>query len=351
MLRLIGSGQMAVSLFFVLSGFILVYNYSPDDVRTRRGRRSFYAARVARIYPVYLLGIAAGAPRFIQLQWIAAHNWNDFASATAFTVVTSLLMLQSWVPRLAFLLDWPSWSVSAEIFFYALFPFLLPLLYRVWVRRHWMLSGVIVWIVGVVLVLSSRAYLVNLAVKGVIGQEVAWNAVIYSPILRLPEFLLGMIIGAAVTSGEVRIAFKTLNRLCWGVVVTIICILASPIQLPLVLSHTNLLAPLFAILVLTLAMGDNFFTKLLSLPSVVLLGEASYAMYVLHVPIHAWMRGTDLVAGTHLYKSVAWIPLYISTVVIVSVVVLRLIENPMRKYILRQMPCRPSRVAVPVADS
>src|SRR5579863_1305776 len=52
------NGYVAVGLFFVLSGFVLAYNYAdrPMDIRT------FWTARFARIYPAYLLAFVLIAP-------------------------------------------------------------------------------------------------------------------------------------------------------------------------------------------------------------------------------------------------------------------------------------------------
>jgi peptidoglycan/LPS O-acetylase OafA/YrhL len=46
-------GYIGVNLFFVLSGFILVYTYANTTVSPRR----FWQARFARIYPAYALSL------------------------------------------------------------------------------------------------------------------------------------------------------------------------------------------------------------------------------------------------------------------------------------------------------
>jgi len=56
----VDGGRPAVSLFFVLSGFILTFTYR--DQLAAKGARSFYQARFARIYPVVLLGLALCVP-------------------------------------------------------------------------------------------------------------------------------------------------------------------------------------------------------------------------------------------------------------------------------------------------
>src|SRR4051794_18365339 len=67
---LAGSGYVGVGLFFVLSGFVLAYNYLEPMEAGEVSPREFWAARLARIYPVYLLGLAAGMPVFVR--WMLA---------------------------------------------------------------------------------------------------------------------------------------------------------------------------------------------------------------------------------------------------------------------------------------
>src|SRR4051794_37640734 len=56
------TGHAAVSLFFVLSGFVLAYNYAGplDDGRVSRAR--FWWARLARVVPLYALMIVVEIP-------------------------------------------------------------------------------------------------------------------------------------------------------------------------------------------------------------------------------------------------------------------------------------------------
>src|SRR3954470_9302060 len=65
--NIVGSGYVGVSLFFILSGFILTYSYSPDGHADVTRKREFWAARFARIYPVYALGLLLAGPVFITL--------------------------------------------------------------------------------------------------------------------------------------------------------------------------------------------------------------------------------------------------------------------------------------------
>src|ERR1700722_13625137 len=62
---IIRNGYLGVPFFFVLSGFILTYNYASDSQR-QIGARSFWVARFARIYPIYLVSLVLSLPFFFR---------------------------------------------------------------------------------------------------------------------------------------------------------------------------------------------------------------------------------------------------------------------------------------------
>lgn len=48
-------GFVGVSFFFVLSGFIIAYNYQEKLQTGEVSRRTFWVARIARVYPLHWL--------------------------------------------------------------------------------------------------------------------------------------------------------------------------------------------------------------------------------------------------------------------------------------------------------
>jgi len=116
------AGYLGVDLFFVLSGFILTYNYLDWFQRLeRRAYLRFLGFRFARIYPVHLFTIG-----FLALPLVLAIALGESLSHPEnFSVedlVRNLLLIHAWTT--ATLLNWnyPSWSISAEWFAYLLFP-------------------------------------------------------------------------------------------------------------------------------------------------------------------------------------------------------------------------------------
>jgi hypothetical protein len=119
-------GQYGVTFFFVLSGFILTYRYGDwfEGGVTESRYWLFQRFRFARIYPVYVLGLLLDTPWHLaersqagQLGAVGPTYWASW--------LINLFGLQAWVPSVPFSMFWntPAWSVAAEFFFYATFPF------------------------------------------------------------------------------------------------------------------------------------------------------------------------------------------------------------------------------------
>src|SRR5437016_3929734 len=122
--QVVNGGYVAVGLFFVLSGFILTYTYlgdQPDAIDFR----PFWVARLARIYPVYLLSFVVGAPLYFRYSVATVTPLGDAIGMAAGALGTVLSMTLAWSPatvRLVASWNLPAWSLSAEAFFYVLFP-------------------------------------------------------------------------------------------------------------------------------------------------------------------------------------------------------------------------------------
>src|SRR5579884_1958186 len=182
-------GHLAVDFFFLLSGFILAYTYITPGGGPRGGQRAFWVARVARIYPVYLLGLALALGPYLASGVGPALLLSSGA--------THLLMLHAWFPAT---LGWnqPSWSLSVEAFFYALFPLLLPLFARLRGRGLALLAA------G-----SWLAFALVTAILFMIGNQVGvaaferWRDVVrYNPLVSLPVFTTGMALGLLARRGQ-----------------------------------------------------------------------------------------------------------------------------------------------------
>jgi peptidoglycan/LPS O-acetylase OafA/YrhL len=104
-------GWTLVDLFFILSGYVFAHVYLRNDtLSSEAGIAAFWAARIARLWPLHLM----------MLVLIAVFNRTAPAN-TAYAFVAHLVMLQAFVAPVAGTYDWSSWSLSVEVFCYAIF--------------------------------------------------------------------------------------------------------------------------------------------------------------------------------------------------------------------------------------
>jgi peptidoglycan/LPS O-acetylase OafA/YrhL len=135
----LGSGWRGVDLFFMLSGFILMYAHERDFHVIRKANLIRFARlRFFRVYPlnaVVLLLIAvfvAFQPGFVA--WSRVSEPGDF-SRGAF--VRTLFLATRWFLHRRGEWNQPVWSLSLEVLGYAMFPFVAYFVVRV--ARIWQL--------------------------------------------------------------------------------------------------------------------------------------------------------------------------------------------------------------------
>jgi len=316
------NGSTGVTFFFVLSGFILAYNYQGERIAVG----PFLRARFARVYPVYLLGLLLALPFLLELLRWNVPEWP--LSRVVIVTVSSVLLVQSWHPATAALLNPPGWSLAAEAFFYLAFPFVAssPRFRRLvsWPR----LSLLALWGLG----LLSTWLAVSIA-GGIRG----WNAehaarfAGFSPWVRVPEFLLGALLGWIHLQGWGRVARP--GAWAAGLVLVLLAILGVPrLVAENPYFHNGALSLLYGGIVLLLAQAGR--TGILASRGAILLGEASYALYVLHCPILTWMEWIGKKAGTGFStSSTGGLLVYLVVSVGTSVAVYRWIETPSRRWL------------------
>lgn len=118
-------GHAGVGFFFVLSGFSLIYTYYRDfetDVVWARVR-NFYAARIVRIYPPYVLSALIA---LAVLMFFGNVRWNmSPVPVRELAFAAQIILIQSLTPseQIYLGINSPAWSLSLEALFYAAFPF------------------------------------------------------------------------------------------------------------------------------------------------------------------------------------------------------------------------------------
>ena len=107
----IRGGYLAVTTFFVLSGFVLARSYAQTRW-TGKSLVRYGVGRLARVYPVYVLSLLVVAPFILA---------DQTPGKTPLVAVHGLL-LQGWLGHLPVSWNTPAWSLSCEMFFYLSLP-------------------------------------------------------------------------------------------------------------------------------------------------------------------------------------------------------------------------------------
>jgi peptidoglycan/LPS O-acetylase OafA/YrhL len=360
------SAGFGMILFFVLSGFVIHYNYRVMVAeRGAAGIGEFLWARFARLYPLFLfvllLDVLLGRKLFDFMAGSPAGFGEVLRSLPYY-----LLFLQSWVyvpfgnasliyvtgPNVAL-----TWSISTEWFFYLAYPAVAMLLLRV--RRTApiltaMLATVLLWGGAEYLLDGKSAAIDHWAAArygDIAGEDIGTQdsfirwITYFSPYLRIGEFILGCLTAQLylrlrdrpVSPLEQRAGLLMLAVALVGVFVVTFLTYSSEHRSRLLFGvrHDGL-APIVAVIVFATARYNNPITRVLRAKILVALGEASYSIYLFHFLIL-------LIAGSYLGTLPATSPnlaylglrfaFVVSLICVISLGTHAIIEVPSRRWL------------------
>jgi peptidoglycan/LPS O-acetylase OafA/YrhL len=355
------ASAFGMTLFFVLSGFVIHYNYATLITERRlAGVAAFLWARFARLYPLYLLMMVVYillSSRFVDL-W-KGHS-ERFAS-TLEALPYFLLSVQSWLykvidnnPLLSAIGGGSpiTWSISTEWFFYLVYPFAVWLIVRG--SRPWIaVAMILVWSalsVEVASYLYDQGPQINAWAAEQFGPMAAepdrqqdsflrW-LLYFSPYLRIGEFVLGALIaqlylglqGHEVKNWENKAGFAVFVLAASSVVWITYLNYSTEIGINFFrrLNMNFALAPSTAILIFCAARYHTPASRFLTLRPILALGDASYSIYLVHVVV---LFGAERLAGTEVH-SLAYdlVKLFVLTilVLIISLTLYTCFEAPAR---------------------
>ncbi|SEW49673.1 acyltransferase family protein [Chitinophaga arvensicola] len=128
-------GMVAVDIFFLLSGFIFFWLYSERVASGKMKFRQFFTYRLSRLYPIHFVTLLI----VTMLQWMMVKNvghtfiiqYND-----AYHFILNVFLMQNWGLEKGASFNGPSWSISVEVFLYFLFFIICYLKLQ---RKKWLL--------------------------------------------------------------------------------------------------------------------------------------------------------------------------------------------------------------------
>ncbi len=279
----INCGAQGVDLFFILSGFVLTWNYLDrmGESFSMKATLHFLWLRLARVWPVYVVTL------HLALAWIiftlyVGHLPSPVADQlSAVSYARQVLLVQLWFQPFFDGSSWdgPAWSISAEWLAYLLFGVVVLAIFRI--ARATRVRGLL-W-------LAVAACLPPTLLLLATGH-------FYTPWSWLPrivmQFTAGALACAAVRkmqlseAGQRRAGYLSVV-LCAGIIGILYFLDAYPVAK--VSDSSGLVDVLFVPLVASLAVGIGSLPRLLSTRIMVYGGYISFSLYMVHEIVHtAW---------------------------------------------------------------
>jgi peptidoglycan/LPS O-acetylase OafA/YrhL len=314
-LRLAAAGNTGVSLFFVLSGFLLIQPF----ILAFRGEarisiRSFYLARILRIVPLYYIAVLVA--------WLVSGNTNSALQAALFIPVGFSI----------FPFSVPWWSLCTEVQFYLLLPWIM--LALTWRLGRWlMVAGVLLWLtlhsiyfVAPELILKGNKLSINGSIFGrgtafLFGGLAAWLYLspIYMRITRRAVLFWGLSLAAAAA---------LLLLLQWyGLIGQKQALKAFPF-------YHDVEALLWSVVLLACLRLSGWLKIIFINPLMSHFGKISYSLYLVHVPIQFYLLYPLVMKGAAATSShILWLTIFGSFLLswLAAVFCYRFIEMPCLK--------------------
>jgi peptidoglycan/LPS O-acetylase OafA/YrhL len=285
----IDEGYIGVTLFFVLSGFLITIRY--DDRSSRETYGQYIRNRFARIYPLFFI--------LTTLTFLVGIEWNTIK------YLASITFIQGFIPDWQFTGIPQSWSLTVEETFYFLAPFLFVIIRKE--KLAWLLP-VIFLAIGVVAYFNSIHFML-----------------VYTFFGRSFDFFAGIVVAKLYQRG---FRYKHLTHIGAGGIM--LCVLAMTLvkgnetyailTAPGLLIHNLLLPATTAVLLLGLATEITWIQRVLSASPMQLLGKSSYSFYLIHVGFIASLLPGNVVIVFVLLNGIA-------------VMIYYLVERPLQVFV------------------
>ena len=252
--------NIGVSMFFVLSGFLITIRYD-DPMLPKPGFGQYMRNRFARIYPLYFI--------LTTLTFLVAGEWD-------WIYIANITITKGFFDDLKFTGIAQAWSLTVEETFYFLAPFLF-LTIRKFKAALW-LWPLVLFATGVV-VFDSLDFMT-----------------VYTFFGRSLEFFIGIALAKIYQQRKPVIItnqFFTLTSIAL-LSICLVVLVFVPVKIPSLIIHQLLVPAATAMLLWGLITEGTWLRKLLATNFMQLLGKSSYAFYLIHIGVIAGWLLNDL---------------------------------------------------------
>lgn len=310
-----------LTYFFVLSGFVMALVYFRPENKGQIDKKKYWVARFARISPLYYFA-------FLVTLFSAMYLKSQYPKGL--TIILQTFAVQAWTPGHQLAINFPAWSISVEVFFYLLFPWVLAW-FGTKKDSRIILWALVIWAASLGILLTMYKVIWPQNTSEWIGEFI-----LRLPLWHMNSFVMGMV-GGIIYRKYFAKPQKTFN---WaGIAFLATCALWIGLILipnPISPYATNgLPAIIFTPMILFLALDKSFLSKIMGIKPFVYLGEITYGLYILQYPVWLWTERWFPSMGIEPRESLGfW--LYILVLTLVSILCFELLEKPTRNFIRKK---------------
>ncbi len=312
-------GNTAVLYFFILSGFIFSINYVHKPLKIKQ----YIADRFTRIYPVYFLGIfiVIILPIFSTLKnsgftnvslGVLVDNFKGYIAENKMGLMSNVTMTQTWFYDHRYSINPPNWSLSVEVFFYMVFPILF---FSIRQKLQKINFNIVLVLAGLLVVFMD--YYSKHFVK-----------FFSTPLGYIQYFILGVVVGLVTVQKTYAEVAKFRNYIFFSVFGLFFIDYAFLDSLINSKSYVFYVGGFVLIIVSLILINKN---SILNSPHFKLMGDISYAMYILNIPVVIYLENLSNYSNEQ-FSMIFFISLLIT--ILLAYLVNRYFETPL-KNILR----------------
>ncbi|WP_294353158.1 acyltransferase [uncultured Sphingomonas sp.] len=305
------AGYRAVDLFFILSGFVIAHAYE-EKLRRDLTPLQLTLLRIARIYPLYLVGLIIGAGGAFLA--VLLHGGDLSMHVVVVSTVAMLFLLPSPATNAFMPLNVPAWSLFFELLANAIYAQLAKVLNN---RRLILLIG------------AAAAILTWLSVRaGTTNMGVEWSGFVGGVMRVLFSFFAGILL--------YRVRPRRILHTPWAWILPLIALPS------LYLASEELIPDLLCVFVVFPTM--IWLGSAVELPTrrvANFLGDTSYGLYVIHVPMILLSYKTFSYFGSDANRFAPWTGLILLAALLPGIYILdRIYDQPVRSWVAAKVRSR-----------
>ena len=278
-------GALAVSVFFVLSGFVMTYSYNNYKEKvTLKESILFSLNKIKKLYPLHIIMMLSILifdliVLLLKKEYINPFNW-------IIKLIFNITLSQSLIPndKIIFSYNGVSWYLSASLFVYMFFPIIYNYLKKISNQNSYKFNIIITFIIQFLLAFAMSKINIKIPFTNRVDR---WFTYIF-PLFRVGDFFIGCNLGMLYKNYYKEI---TKSKAFFLEVITILAIVINQIIYSSRITflgadsfrYTIISLPISISLVYLFAYNNGIFTKLLSNCSILIkIGNLSGYLFLIH---------------------------------------------------------------------